>query len=369
MPFTRAFALLTALFFLSPHLAFGEEATPSPYVQRGELATALILARNPNVPKVKNTGQYPDVSRGDALEPYLLAAGQYGILSPDRSGKLRPAASVSRAEFLKMLTQTFGLPNNYPYSFIDVPKSAWYEPYAGLAQKYNLFEREDISKLNPERLVMRTEALEGLRTFLRLRDETENTAKAQQLAEEQAREKLTIYSVISTRRTRVVFVQKKQPTKVTTPAPTPISLPQLRTEVVKLVNTIRLGKSLKPLHYNQLLENSAQTYADAMAEQGFFGHVSPEGQTLKDRIGETGYYDREFSGECNCVKGFSLGENLARGQKTPDEVVEAWMKSPSHRAAILNADYTDIGIGVKSAVWVQHFGGILLPGQKILEEQ
>ncbi len=360
----RFLSLLLFGILLISGFAHGQQ--PDTYVQRGELATALILARNPDVPKIKNTGQYPDVQRGDVLEPYLLAAAKFGILTPDaKTGKLKPEGSVTRAEFLKMLTQTFGMATNMPNSYTDVPNDSWFAPYVGLAQTYQIFNRTDNGHLDPAKLVLRNEALEALRIFLRLRQQPDD-AKARIVADEQSKEQLTLYSIISTRRTKVVLVQKPQPVQVATPAPTPVSLPQLRTDIVQMVNEIRLTKNLKPLHYNQLLENSAQAYAERMANEGFFGHVSPDGQTLKDRVGATGYYDRSFSDDCNCVKGFTLGENLARGQKTAQEVMDAWMKSPDHRAAILNADYTDIGIGVKAGVWVQHFGGILLPGQKIL---
>ena len=94
-------------------------------------------------------------------------------------------------------------------------------------------------------------------------------------------------------------------------------------------------------------------------------NTAPDGQTLKDRISATSYYDRSFVLACKCVPGFALGENLARGQKTPKEVVDAWMRSPSHRDAILNPDYADLGIGVSAGYWVQHFGGKLFPGQDI----
>ena len=41
----------------------------------------------------------------------------------------------------------------------------------------------------------------------------------------------------------------------------------------------------------------------------------------------------------------SAGENIAKGQTTPQQVVQAWMESPGHRANIINASYTQIGVG------------------------
>lgn len=53
----------------------------------------------------------------------------------------------------------------------------------------------------------------------------------------------------------------------------------------------------------------------------------------------------------------SAGENIAQGQRTPEEVVQAWMNSAGHRANILNSGFTHIGVGyVESGnYWTQQF--------------
>lgn len=58
----------------------------------------------------------------------------------------------------------------------------------------------------------------------------------------------------------------------------------------------------------------------------------------------------------------SAGENIAAGQRTPDEVMQAWMNSSGHRANILNAKYTELGVGYYKGgsygvYWVQEFIG------------
>ena len=55
----------------------------------------------------------------------------------------------------------------------------------------------------------------------------------------------------------------------------------------------------------------------------------------------------------------SAGENIAMGQKTPKEVVQAWMNSEGHRANILNGSYTHIGVGyvANGNYWTQEFIG------------
>jgi uncharacterized protein YkwD len=49
------------------------------------------------------------------------------------------------------------------------------------------------------------------------------------------------------------------------------------------------------------------------------------------------------------------GENIAKGQRTPQEVMNAWMNSPGHRANILNSHYNKIGVAYYNGEWVQEF--------------
>ena len=55
----------------------------------------------------------------------------------------------------------------------------------------------------------------------------------------------------------------------------------------------------------------------------------------------------------------SAAENIAKGQSTPQEVVNAWMNSSGHRANILNASYSKIGVGYVASgnYWTQMFIG------------
>ncbi len=367
--FSRILASALLAFTLLPAVVEPINTNQSNYVTRAEGAAAMLIARDPNIKVIKNTGAFPDIKKGDWYEPYMLAAENFGIVSADPTTHLlRPNTVVNRVQFLKMLAVAFNIPTGYPESFQDVPAGQWYTDYAGIAEKFNIFGSSGKTSLYPNTLVTQAEALDAIQVFLRLYNATQNSLiQEQQTALDQSRNQLTLYSVISTRSTKVVFTnQDTQTGVILTHVNPPPSLPQLRTDIVTLVNTARLKANLKPLKYNNLLENSAQRYAELMAKEGFFGHVSPEGQTLKDRISASGYYNQSYSIDCNCIKGFVLGENLARGQKTADEVMRDWMNSPNHRAAILSPDYTDIGVGESAGVWVEHFGGVLLPGQKIL---
>jgi uncharacterized protein YkwD len=71
-----------------------------------------------------------------------------------------------------------------------------------------------------------------------------------------------------------------------------------------------------------------------MAGANFFAHKGLDGSTLVTRAEAAGYQAWSF-----------LGENLAAGQPTPERVVDAWMKSPTHRANVLSNEAVEIGIG------------------------
>lgn len=366
--FRHLFASVFVAFSLLPQTVEPLHSGPPNVVTRAEAATALLLSRNPNVAVIKNTYAFPDIKKGDWFEPYMLAAERFGIVKADpTTHRLRPTDPVSRVEFLKMLAFTFNVPTGYPHTFKDVPKDAWYSEYVGMVLKFHLPLSDDLTHLQPTEVVTPDQALVSIQIFLRLYNQSQSSFfDEQQLAMDQARNNLKLYTIISTKQTNAVFMATKPaPTVTLKPIIAPPSLPELRTRIVVLVNSERLKANLRPLVYNNLLEQSAQTYAEKMVKEGFFGHVSPQGETVKDRIAATGFYNRSFSPDCNCVKGFELGENLGRGQKTADEVMEDWMNSPTHRAAILNPDYTDIGIGASAGLWVQHFGGVLLPGHTV----
>jgi uncharacterized protein YkwD len=84
-----------------------------------------------------------------------------------------------------------------------------------------------------------------------------------------------------------------------------------------------------------------------MRDHKYFSHTSPTYGTPFQMIKSFGITYR------------SAGENIARGQTTPQKVVDAWMNSSGHRANILNSSYTHIGVGYASSghYWTQMFIG------------
>ncbi len=115
-------------------------------------------------------------------------------------------------------------------------------------------------------------------------------------------------------------------------------------QVLQLTNQERAKKGLSALKANTELNYAADKYAELMAEQNYFSHTGPDGSKPWDRAKSVGFEAQ------------TMGENIAVGQKTPQEVVKGWMESPGHRANILNPRYTQLGVGFEKNYWVQNFG-------------
>ncbi len=118
-------------------------------------------------------------------------------------------------------------------------------------------------------------------------------------------------------------------------------------EVIRLVNEIRVKNGLKELTYNWELSRVARYKSQDMKDNRYFSHTSP-------------VYGSPFQ----MMKSFGItyrtaGENIAKGQKDPQAVVNAWMNSSGHRANILNSSFTQIGVGyvADGNYWTQMFIG------------
>ena len=178
----------------------------SPYLTRAEAAAILMLASPAPLPEIPKTHPYVDVLATDWFAPSVLAAARIGVLSPDATGtKLRPLGSVNRASFIKMLSLAFGLPVHQKHAFVDVPANAWFAPYVGTEATYHLFAHANPAKFEPDRLVTQDEARTALQVFLQLRSKAQEE-EAKKTAFAQANGQVQLYTVISTKRLRVLLV-------------------------------------------------------------------------------------------------------------------------------------------------------------------
>ena len=108
-------------------------------------------------------------------------------------------------------------------------------------------------------------------------------------------------------------------------------------QVVELVNAERAKEALAPLTIDKKVQAAAQIRA--VESKTSFSHTRPNGSSFATALKEQGVTYRR------------AGENIAWGQRTPKEVVNAWMNSSGHRANIMNENFTKIGVG-----YYQHNG-------------
>jgi uncharacterized protein YkwD len=125
-------------------------------------------------------------------------------------------------------------------------------------------------------------------------------------------------------------------------------------QVVALVNQHRASIGLGALAVDGSLTDSAVWKARHMANYGYFDHSDPAPPVARDPF--TRMQD------CGYAAGGALGENIAAGQQTPDDVMAAWIASPGHRENIENPAFQSIGVGVAiggplGLYWVQDFAG------------
>ena len=116
-------------------------------------------------------------------------------------------------------------------------------------------------------------------------------------------------------------------------------------EVLDLCNAERAKLGLRALVLDDNLCIGAQMKSEDMASKGYFSHTSPIYGSPFDMMKSRGITYRR------------AGENIAKGYKTPEEVVTGWMNSEGHRANILNSDFGKLGVGYVSEgnYWTQWF--------------
>ena len=142
--------------------------------------------------------------------------------------------------------------------------------------------------------------------------------------------------------------------------PRPDEMPAVAGQVLSLVNAARARPqrcggqefaSTTPLAYSMVLERAALAHATDMAANDFMGHQGSDGKTPDFRASAAGY------------QWLSIGENVAAGQTSAEEVVNGWLASPSHCATLMDPRYSETGIAFAlnphsehGIYWAQAFG-------------
>jgi uncharacterized protein YkwD len=125
------------------------------------------------------------------------------------------------------------------------------------------------------------------------------------------------------------------------------SLSPTAQSIVNLINEQRAARGLPPLAVNPLLVGAAQSHANDLANNSAYGHTGSDGSSVRTRVRRTGYqYDW-------------IGENWIH-TTSPERAFAWWMSDPPHAQNILNANYSEIGIGEVATgnsmvIWVTDF--------------
>ena len=116
----------------------------------------------------------------------------------------------------------------------------------------------------------------------------------------------------------------------------------LTNALVSQANTSRTSDNLPTLHESPLLDVAAEQKANDMVANNYFAHTSPAGISPWHWFEKVGY---SFT---------YAGENLAVNFSDSQDVTNAWMNSPEHRANILNTNFTEIGMATAQGTYQGH---------------
>ena len=130
-----------------------------------------------------------------------------------------------------------------------------------------------------------------------------------------------------------------------TPTPAPVNAESMASEVIRLTNIERAKAGRSALIYNAGLQRGAMMRAKEIST--YFSHTRIDGESGDATLHEAG-------------AGNISDENIAAGQRTPEAVVQAWMKSSGHKVALLRSSNLYIGVGFYQDAdgryyWVQSF--------------
>lgn len=116
-------------------------------------------------------------------------------------------------------------------------------------------------------------------------------------------------------------------------------------QVLKLTNDYRAQNGLAELKWDADLAAVGQMHCDDMSARDYFAHKTPEGVDPFQRMDAYG------------IKYKWAGENLGKGYKTPEEVLQGWIDSPDHRENLLNPNFEYLGVGYNENgnYWAQEF--------------
>ncbi len=293
-------------------------------VTRAQIAKIVALAINAK-PSATFKPRFQDVSSAHGAYDHIRALTERGIFTD--GDKFQPNKPLTRAEMSKIIALGYKLivDDNNQIKFNDVPKQNHFHGYITTLAELGITTTPAGGVYKPNDNVSRAH----IAAFLHRTMEFDN-----------ARKKGTI---VYDEKARMYIA--KAPVK---DAPAVTNTDDKALKTITLVNEQRTQQGGKGLIHDKELSKVAQAKAQDMAENNYFSHTSPTYGSVSQLLSTFNY------------KWTAYGENIAKGQRTPEEVVQDWMDSPGHRANIVNEKFTHIGTGYATdatgtTYWVHQF--------------
>ena len=118
---------------------------------------------------------------------------------------------------------------------------------------------------------------------------------------------------------------------------------QFEWRVFLLTNIERESRGIPPLQWDNRLGAAARAHTEDMVRNNFLSHTGSDRSNAGQRISRAGF------------TWIRAAENIAEGQRTPEEVIRSWMTSPGHRSNILDPALSHLGVGFAANKWTQKF--------------
>lgn len=285
---------------------------PGKVINRAEFLKIAIGAKTEDVKLIASTKKSEEIEKyqdcfkdveSEWFAPYVCYAQKEGWVEGYSDNSFKPSNEITFAEAMAILSRIFELDTT---AFDD---SHWYYPY----QRY--FDIFDLVPNIQQSMDFQLNRGEMAELVYRIQNHLED------LSAEEIKNKIE--------------EQKR--------------LEEFKFEVFKLVNEERRKLGKGELLYNIQLEKIADMHAQDMIDRDFFAHVNPDGVDVLTRVKTYNYDQRD------------VGENIALGQETPEEVMTSWMNSVPHRENLLKSNFIEMGVGIfpnerGDLAWVQVFG-------------
>jgi len=338
---------------------------------------AAIIAITLFIPTSSQAAGFPDVSTSHWAYSSIQKLSNAKIINGYSNGMFGPNNQVSRAQAAKILANALKLPleSTYKTSYQDVPSTHWaYKEIRALTEK-GVFS--NTTTFNPDAPLSRAQMAKLLVVAYQIKIDDYHQVTFKDVPQDNWKPFIITLAEVKisegvswnyfspyakvTRAQLSVFIDRamiwdqkrdsgviKYDSTKKVYVDSTLAINDTAIQTVHLVNLERAKAGLPALVADAPLSKIATVKAEDMVKNNYFDHISPTYGKPWDMAKQFGY---SYS---------SFGENIAYGQKTPQEVVTAWMNSPGHKANILNKDYTNIGAGIKKDAngriyWVHMF--------------